>query len=95
MGTIRDWAEVVFMAALWGSLMFFWTTRKRTDGGEEWPRSFAHIMCSTFAALLFGILVTFEWKVLRPPLVFVAALLLANTLFFRYKAIRVARKTLP
>jgi Flp pilus assembly protein TadB len=83
------------MAVLWGGLMLLWTTRKRTDAGMQWPRLFAHIMCSIFAALLFGILFTFEWAVLHPPLVFVTGLVLGGGLFFRYKAISTARKTLP
>jgi hypothetical protein len=92
MGTIRDWAEVAVLAAIWGGLMFFWTTRQRTDGGVEWPRSFAHIMCTLLAALLFGVLVRFGWNVFHPPLVFVTASLLGAALFFRFKAVSYARK---
>lgn len=92
MGTIRDWAEVALLAAIWGILVFLWTTRKRTDGGVEWPRSFPHIMCTTLASLLFGELVRFGWNAFHPPLIFVTALLLVVALFFRFKAVTYARK---
>jgi hypothetical protein len=92
MGTIQDWAEVALLAAIWGGSIFFWTTRKRTDGAVEWPRSFAHIICTIFAAILFGVLVRFGWNAFHPPLVFVTASLLVVALFFRFKAVSYAHK---
>jgi|HubBroStandDraft_6_1064221.scaffolds.fasta_scaffold1219769_1 hypothetical protein len=74
MGTIHDWNEVVIWGALFGIFMALSFGPRKAPDGSNTGWSWADGVSSAAAGLFFGIGVTFHWRALHPPLVFILLL---------------------
>jgi len=84
MGSLREWADALGNAVVWGVLMFFMF--RRTDARYK---GFVEIMQLAIASILFGILVTFGWhRAFQWPIVLITLMCVLFAIlagFFRFR----------
>jgi peptidoglycan/LPS O-acetylase OafA/YrhL len=74
MGTLHDWIAVAFMGMFWGGGMALMTGPRKAPDGSKTGWSWADGVAYALLGLFFGIGITFRWRALHPPFVFILLL---------------------
>jgi hypothetical protein len=75
MGTANEWVHVALVSIFWSGAMLLLESVRR-DGEFKLARPGLATLTFALGGLLFGLLTTFGWRVLRVPLIFLTAGLL-------------------
>lgn len=70
MGTLRDWFEVIFLGFLWAGLTLWLSTFRQAAGTTRRILGFRRVLSFSLVGLWFGLMLTFRWNALHPPLIF-------------------------
>jgi hypothetical protein len=74
MGTLHDWKMVVLEGVVYAIAMALMTGPRKAPDGSNTGWSWADNVSYVLSGLFVGIGVTFHWRALHPPLVFILLL---------------------
>jgi hypothetical protein len=74
MGTLHDWKMVALEGGVYAILMILTLGPRKAPDGSNTGWSWADGVSNALAGLFVGIGVTFHWRALHPPLVFILLL---------------------
>lgn len=69
MGTTKQWIEVAVALGFWAGFMLLWDLIHGRNAGHF---AFSYILSTILSGFLFGVVMTFGWQVVHPPLAYLA-----------------------